>query len=72
MKSIRVSTVFMWIISQTILSILFYFDDNFISSKEAIVIFFLSIPLTIFIQWMRGEYKLKPNTQEVEDTNSDI
>lgn len=53
---IKTSTIFVWIIAQTIISILFYLEDNFVSGLEAILTFILSIPFTVFIQWLRGEF----------------
>lgn len=52
--TLKVSTVFIFILTQTILSIFFYLGDSFISGIEAIIIFIMSIPATIFIEWMRG------------------
>ena len=57
MKEIKISTIYVWIITQTILSILFYLNDEFIDGWEAIAIFVSSFPMTICIQWLRGEYK---------------
>jgi hypothetical protein len=52
--AIKVSTVFIFILTQVVLSILFYLDDSFISGIEAIVILIISIPVTFFIEWMWG------------------
>jgi hypothetical protein len=64
---VKYSTIFVWIISQTIISILFYLGDSFVSGWEAILTFVLSIPLTMLIQWIRGEYK----TIEKDEDNSE-
>jgi hypothetical protein len=53
--AIKVSTVFIFILTQVVLSILFYLDDSFISGIEAIVILIISIPVTFFIEWMWGD-----------------
>jgi len=52
--TIKVSTVFIFIVAQAILSIFFYLGDSFISGIEAILILIMSIPVTIFIEWLRG------------------
>jgi hypothetical protein len=52
-KEIRISTIYTWIITQTLLSIIFYLNDNFVSGGEAIIIFLLSIPFTMLVQWLR-------------------
>jgi hypothetical protein len=51
---IKVSTIFIFIVTQTIISIFFYLGDSFISGVEAIIILLLSIPLTYFVEWLRG------------------
>jgi len=51
---IKTSTVFIFILTQIILSVLFYLGDSFVSGAEAILILIISIPATIFIEWLRG------------------
>lgn len=68
MKSIKISTIYVWFFVQTILSIIFYLDDEFIDRWEGIYILLLSFPLTISVQWLRGEYKQEKT--DLEDTNN--
>ena len=67
MKEIKISTIYVWIISQTILSILFYLNDDFIDGWEALSIFISSFPITIFVQWLRGEYKFADKIEEDQE-----
>ena len=71
MKEIKISTIYVWILSQTFLSILFYLNDDFIDGWEALSIFVASFPLTIFIQWLRGEYK-QEKTDLGDFNNQDV
>jgi hypothetical protein len=52
---IRISTLFVFILTQTIISIFFYMGDNFVSGWEAIFTLILSIPLTYLIQKLRDK-----------------
>lgn len=55
---IKLSTFIIFLICQIIISLGFYLDDKFVSSGEAVFTFLLSIPLTMFIQWIREINKL--------------
>ena len=69
-KEIRISTIYTWIITQTLLSIIFYLNDNFVSGGEAIIIFLLSIPFTMLVQWLR-DLRESTDSKDSED-NSEI
>lgn len=51
--NIKYSTIFNFIIVQTILSICFYIDDNYINRWEAVSIVLLAIPITYFAEWLK-------------------
>ena len=53
---VKVSTIIVFILAQTFLSLAFYSHDRYIDGIDAIIIFISSIPLTIFIQWLRDEF----------------
>lgn len=53
---IKVSTVIVFILAQTFLACMFYAYDRYVDGVDAIITFIASIPLTIFIQWMRDEF----------------
>jgi hypothetical protein len=72
MKSIRTSTIFIWILTQTFISIFFYIGDKFISGGEAVITFLLSIPLTMFVQWLRDLITTKNISNSEEQDNSEI
>lgn len=71
-KEIRTSTIFIWVLSQTFISIFFYLGDKFISGGEAIITLLLSIPLTMLIQWLRDLMMVKDITNSEEQDNSEI
>ena len=52
-KEIRISTILVWFAVQTIVSIIFYLNDDFVSGIEALITFVVSIPLTYLIQKLR-------------------
>jgi hypothetical protein len=62
-SSIKVSTIWIFILTQTIISILFYIGDKFISAGEAITIFLVSLPITYFIQWLREVNEIKKDRE---------
>lgn len=51
--SVKISTIFTFIIVQALLSICFYIDDDFISRWESVSIVILGILLTYFVNWFR-------------------
>lgn len=53
---VKVSTLIVFILSQTFLSLMFYAHDKYIGGVDAIMIFILSLPMTFFIQWLRDEF----------------
>lgn len=57
---IRFSTIIIFIICQTIISVGFYLGDKFVSSGEAVITLLASIPLTMFIQWVREISQMPP------------
>lgn len=57
--SVKISTIWVFIIAQTLISIIFYLGDKFVSGWEALLTFIISIPLTYLIQWFRGENNSK-------------
>lgn len=57
--SIKTSTIWVFILVQTILSVIFYVGDNFVSAGEAVIIFLTSIPLTYGIQFLRELRQVK-------------
>lgn len=57
--SIKTSTIWIFIVVQTILSIFFYVGDNFVSAGEALIIFLTSIPITYGIQFLREIKEMK-------------
>lgn len=67
MKSIKISTIYIWFAIQTILSVIFYYDDKMVSGIEALITFLLSFPLTIFILWIKGDYNKKKEEPSTED-----
>ena len=72
MKSIRTSTIFIWILTQTVLSVFFYLGDKYVSGGEAVITFLLSIPSTMFIQWLRDIITTKNISNSEEQDNSEI
>jgi len=72
MKSIRTSTIFIWILAQTILSVFFYLGDKYVSGGEAVITFLLSIPLALFVQWLRDIITTKNISNSEEQDNSEI
>jgi len=65
--NIRYSTVFIFIVVQAIISILFYLDDDFVSGREAIAVFIISLPITYFVEWLRGNKVIE---QEKKDEDN--
>jgi hypothetical protein len=57
---VRVSTIIIFIICQTIISVGFYLGDRFVSGGEAVITLLASIPLTMFVQWIREISSLPP------------
>lgn len=62
--SVKISTIITWFVVQTLLSIIFYFGDKFISASEAVIILLLSFPITYFIVWLR---ELKSDSKDEDN-----
>jgi hypothetical protein len=56
---IRISTIYVFFILQTLLSICFYLPDKYVDGKELIWIVGISIPLTWAIQKLRDKLGAK-------------
>jgi len=63
-NSPRLSSVFIFILVQAIVSIFFYMDDNFISGGETLWILAIGALITFVIQWYRGMFKTPKNLNE--------
>jgi hypothetical protein len=63
-NSPRLSSVFIFIIAQAIVSIFFYMDDDYISGKESLMVLGIGVMITIIIQWSRGMFKTPKNLNE--------
>jgi hypothetical protein len=67
MKSIKIRTLYTFIITQTLISILFYLGDNFVSAGEAVITFILGIGLTYLIEFLREIKDSKDSNNSQDD-----
>ncbi len=63
-SSPRLSSIFIFILAQAIVSIFFFIDDDFISGDETWKILVIGALITFGIQWYRGIFKTPKNLNE--------